>query len=189
MVGIVLVSHSRELSAAVKALAEQQIQGRARLAAVGGSDNPHQPYGTDPIAIAEAIQSVFTEDGVLVLMDLGSAVISGRVALDLLEPAQAARVHLSVGPFVEGALAAAVQASIGMDLAAVAREAEEAMQAKRSVLLHEEEPPRPWRLPLRRPARKTAPAPTSSSSTRRASTSDRLPASSRRQPASAPGSR
>ena len=143
MVGIVLVSHSRELSAAVKALAEQQIQGRARLAAVGGSDNPHQPYGTDPVAIAEAIQSVFTEEGVLVLMDLGSAVISGRVALDLLEPAQATRVHLSVGPFVEGALAAAVQASIGMDLAAVAREAEEAMQAKRSVLLHEVEEPAP----------------------------------------------
>jgi phosphocarrier protein FPr len=141
MVGIVLVSHSRELSAAVKALAEQQIQARARLAAVGGSDNPHQPYGTDPVAIAEAIQSVFAEDGVLVLMDLGSAVISGRVALDLLEPEQAARVHLSVGPFVEGALAAAVQASIGMDLAAVAREAEEAMQAKRAVLLHEEEEP------------------------------------------------
>jgi multiphosphoryl transfer protein len=138
MVGIVLVSHSKELSEAVKALADQQIDGRATIVAVGGSDNPFQPFGTDPVAIADAIREVDSEDGVLVLMDLGSAVISGRVALDLLEPERSRRVHLSVGPFIEGAMAAAVQASIGMDLAAVAREAEEAMHAKRAVLLQEE---------------------------------------------------
>ncbi len=138
MVGIVLVSHSKELSEAVKALADQQIHGRATIVAVGGSDNPFQPFGTDPVAIADAIREVDSADGVLVLMDLGSAVISGRVALDLLEPERVPRVHLSVGPFVEGAMAAAVQASIGMDLAAVAREAEEAMHTKRAVLLQEE---------------------------------------------------
>ena len=134
MVSIVLVSHSIELSTAVKLLADQQIQGRAQIVAVGGSDNPHQPFGTDPVAIAEAIHSVCSEDGVLVLMDLGSAVISGQVALDLLPPEERARVHLSVGPFVEGAMAAAVQASIGMGLDAVAREAAEARRAKDAVL-------------------------------------------------------
>ena len=134
MVSIVLVSHSLELSVAVKALADQQIHGRARIVAVGGSDNPHQPFGTDPIAIAEAIQTVYSEDGVLVLMDLGSAVISGQVALDLLPPSQRAGVHLSSAPFVEGAMAAAVQASIGMNLIAVAHEAQEAMLAKAAVL-------------------------------------------------------
>lgn len=134
MVSIVLVSHSIELSNAVKALADQQIQGRVQIVAVGGSDNPHQPFGTDPIAIAEAIHAVCSEDGVLVLMDLGSAVISGQVALDLLPAEERARVHLSVGPFVEGAMAAAVQASIGMDLDAVAREAAEARRAKDAVL-------------------------------------------------------
>lgn len=141
MVSIVLVSHSRELSEAAKALAEQQVQGRVKLAAVGGSENPFQPFGTDPVAIAEAIQAVYSDDGVLVLMDLGSALISGKVALDLLEPELVAHVHLCAGPFVEGALAACVQASIGMNLLAVTREAEEAMQAKRAVLLHEELPP------------------------------------------------
>jgi phosphocarrier protein FPr len=138
MVGIVLVSHSKELSEAVRALADQQIRGRATIMAVGGSDNPFQPFGTDPVAIADAIREVDSGDGVLVLMDLGSAVISGRVALDLLEPERTRHVHLSVGPFVEGAMAAAVQASIGMDLPAVAHEAEAAMQAKRAVLLQEE---------------------------------------------------
>ena len=135
MVSIVLVSHSIELSIAVKSLADQQIQGRATIVAVGGSDNPHQPFGTDPIAIAEAIHAVCSEEGVLVLMDLGSAVISGQVALDLLPPEERARVRLSVGPFVEGAMAAAVQASIGMSLDAVAREAAEARRAK-DVVLH-----------------------------------------------------
>ena len=134
MVSIVLVSHSLELSNAVKALADQQIQGRVRIVAVGGSDNPHQPFGTDPIAIAEAIHSVYSEDGVLVLMDLGSAVISGQVALDLLPAEERAQVRLSIGPFVEGAMAAAVQASIGMELDAVAREAAEARRAKDAVL-------------------------------------------------------
>ncbi len=140
MVSIVLVSHSLELSTAVKALAEQQVQGRAVIAAVGGSENPYHPFGTDPVAIAEAIESVYSEDGVLVLMDLGSAVIGGQVALDLLPPEMHARVRICSGPFVEGAMAAAVQASIGMELEAVAREAEEAMQAKIAVLRPEEAP-------------------------------------------------
>ena len=138
MVGIVLVSHSKELSEAVKALADQQIRGRVTIAAVGGSDNPFQPFGTDPVAIADAIREVEEGDGVLVLMDLGSAVISGRVALDLLEPELVERVRLSVGPFIEGAMAATVQASIGADLQAVAQEAEDAMGAKRAVLVQEE---------------------------------------------------
>lgn len=134
MVSIVLVSHSIELSTAVKALAEQQVQGRAVIAAVGGSENPFQPFGTDPVAVAEAIDTVYSDDGVLVLMDLGSAVLSGQVALDLLQPERRARVRICSGPFVEGAMAAAVQASIGMELDAVAREAEEAMQAKIAML-------------------------------------------------------
>ena len=112
-----------DASVRIPHIAEQQVQGRVQIAAVGGSENPFQPFGTDPVAIAEAIQSVYSEDGVLVLMDLGSALISGKVALDLLEPSMVTRVHLCAGPFVEGALAASVQASIGMELAAVAREA------------------------------------------------------------------
>jgi dihydroxyacetone kinase phosphotransfer subunit len=160
MVSIVLVSHSIELSTAVKLLADQQIQGRAQIVAVGGSDNPHQPFGTDPIAIAEAIHAVCGEDGVLVLMDLGSAVISGQVALDLLPPEERARVHLSVGPFVEGAMAAAVQASIGMSLDAVAREAAEARRAKDAVLHAYEGDAAPPALPHIAPTRRcTPPAP------------------------------
>jgi PTS hybrid protein len=57
--------------------------------------------------------------GVVVMTDLGSAVLSASTALELLDPAQAARVRLSRGPVVEGAIVAAIQASIGDDLGAV----------------------------------------------------------------------
>ncbi len=134
MVGLVLVSHSAELAAAVKALAEQQTQGRAAIAAVGGTGFPDQPFGTDAMAILAAIQSVYSNDGVLVLMDLGSALMSAETALEFMEPDQAARVRLSPAPFIEGAMAAAVQASIGMDLDAAAAEALGALRPKQESL-------------------------------------------------------
>ena len=129
-VGIVLVSHSAELAQAVKALAEQQTQGKARIAAVGGTGDPEHPFGTDAVAIMEAIESLYSADGVLVLMDLGSALLSAETALELLGPGEQAHVRLSQAPFVEGAMAAAVQASIGADLEAVAREAAAALRPK-----------------------------------------------------------
>jgi len=130
MVGIVLVSHSAELAASVKALAEQQTQGKSRITAVGGTGDPEHPFGTDAMAILEAIQSVYSDEGVLVLMDLGSALMSTETAIEFMEPEQAVHIQMSQAPFVEGAMAAAVQASIGMDLAAVAREAVEALGPK-----------------------------------------------------------
>jgi phosphoenolpyruvate-protein phosphotransferase/dihydroxyacetone kinase phosphotransfer subunit len=130
MIGIVLVSHSADLATAVKALAEQQTQGKSRIAAVGGTGDPEHPFGTDAMAILEAIQSVYSDEGVLVLMDLGSALMSTETAIEFMEPDQATHIQMSQAPFVEGAMAAAVQASIGMDLAAVAREAAEALGPK-----------------------------------------------------------
>ncbi len=134
MVGIVLVSHSAELAAAVKALADQQTQGRAAVAAVGGTGDPAQPFGTDAVAIMEAIQSVYSDDGVLVLMDLGSALMSTEMAIEFLDDAQRPNVRMSQAPFVEGAMAATVQASIGRDLAAVAAEAVDALGPKQQSL-------------------------------------------------------
>ena len=134
MVGIVLVSHSAELAAAVKALAEQQTQGRAAIAAVGGTGDPEHPFGTDAMAILDAIASVYHDDGVLVLMDLGSALMSAEMALEFMDPDEAARVRLSAAPFIEGAMAASVQASIGASLDAVAAEALDALGPKRESL-------------------------------------------------------
>ena len=73
-------------------------------------------------------------------MDLGSALLSAETALDFLDPEVKKRVRLSPGPVIEGTLSAAVQASLGADLEAVAREAENALQMKRSQLGYEAAP-------------------------------------------------
>jgi phosphoenolpyruvate-protein phosphotransferase/dihydroxyacetone kinase phosphotransfer subunit len=131
MVGIVLVSHSVKLAEAVKELAEQMGQSKAPIALAGGVDAPDNPFGTDAMKVMEAIESVYSEDGVLVLMDLGSAVLSAQMALDeLLPPEYKERVMLTDAPFVEGAVVAVVQASIGSSLAEVAAEARQGQLPK-----------------------------------------------------------
>lgn len=134
MVGIVVVTHSAVLGQGVKELAEQMTQGRVPLAVAGGIDDPEHPIGTDPVRVMAAIEEVQQGDGVLVLMDLGSALMSAETALDLLPPEVAAQVRLCAAPLVEGVMAAAVQASIGADLDTVAREAESALAAKAELL-------------------------------------------------------
>jgi phosphocarrier protein FPr len=80
--------------------------------------------------VSAAVEEADSPDGVLVLMDLGSAVLSADMAKEFLEPAVAERVRMSAAPFVEGLLAAVVTASTGATLDAVAREADAALTPK-----------------------------------------------------------
>jgi dihydroxyacetone kinase phosphotransfer subunit len=130
MVGIVVVSHSAILAQGVRELAEQMVQGQAPLAVAGGIDDPEQPIGTDPMRVLAAIESVYSDDGVVVLMDLGSALLSAEMALEFLPEAQQANVKLCAAPLVEGTMAAAVQAMVGGTLAQVLAEAEGALAVK-----------------------------------------------------------
>ncbi|MFV0423198.1 phosphoenolpyruvate--protein phosphotransferase [Oleidesulfovibrio sp.] len=134
MVGIVIVSHSAVLAEGVRELADQMTQGKVRIAVAGGLDDAEHPIGTDPMRVMTAIEEVQQGDGVLVLMDLGSALVSAETAIDLLPPEMTENVRLSAAPLVEGGLAAAVQASIGASLDAVAAEAEAALVAKAAQL-------------------------------------------------------
>lgn len=124
MVGMVLVSHSRRLAEGLKELLDQLAQGRVRVEAAGGTED--DSLGTDAVRIQAAVEAADQGNGVLVLMDLGSAVLSARTALELLPPDLAARTVLGEGPLVEGAVAAAVEASAGSSLEEVRRVAEEA---------------------------------------------------------------
>lgn len=117
MVGIVIVAHSAKLAEGVKDLADQMGQGRVLIAAAGGLDDT--TIGTNMERILAAIEAVNQPDGVLVLMDLGSAVMSTEMAVEMLLPEQQSKVLLSAAPLVEGAIAAAVEASIGSPLAQV----------------------------------------------------------------------
>lgn len=134
MVNLVVVSHSALLAQGVAELAQQMTQGGCQLAVAAGVDDPDHPIGTDAIKVMEAIESVYTPSGVLVLMDLGSALLSAETALDLLDPSIAHLVQLCAAPLVEGTLAAVVAASSGASLAEVKAEAMGALAAKAAQL-------------------------------------------------------
>jgi multiphosphoryl transfer protein len=129
MVGIVIVSHSATLASGVRELAAEMAGPEVRLELAGGLDEPGS-LGTDAVRVAEAIARADSGDGVLVLMDLGSAVLSAETALDLLTPEQRGRVLLCEAPLVEGAVAAAVAARLEAPLADVATEARGGLQGK-----------------------------------------------------------
>lgn len=135
MVGLVVVSHSRALARAVVALAEQMVVGRSvRFAVAAGLDESvagGERFGTDAAAVVEAITAADDGDGVVVLTDLGSAVLSADLALELLPDDQRQRVILCDGPLVEGLVVAAVTAAGGADRDGVAAAASDALRAKR----------------------------------------------------------
>jgi dihydroxyacetone kinase phosphotransfer subunit len=120
-VGIVVVSHSGRVADSVVEmvanLAYLDPDGPALLPAGGLDDGS---IGTDAVRIANAIGEADRGSGVVVVADLGSAVISAFTAIEeLLEPDAAARVRVSGGPLVEGAFIGTVQAAAGDDLDAV----------------------------------------------------------------------
>lgn len=121
-VGLVIVAHSAQLAAGVVELAGQMTQGKTPIAAAGGALD--DVLGTSADKILAAIQSVDGPDGVLVMLDLGSAILSAEMALEMLSDEQRQRVRLTYAPLVEGAVAAALEASLGRSLAQVRRVAE-----------------------------------------------------------------
>ncbi len=134
MVGLVIVSHSAQLAEGVQALARQMTQGRVPLAVAGGIDDADNPIGTDAMKVLAAIDAVYSDDGVVVLMDLGSALLSAETALEFLPDERRGHVFLSQAPLVEGAMAAAVQAMVGAPVAQVLAEAAGALAVKREQL-------------------------------------------------------
>jgi phosphoenolpyruvate-protein phosphotransferase/dihydroxyacetone kinase phosphotransfer subunit len=133
MIGIVVVSHSRSLARAAVELAGQMVHGRGpTVALAAGLDET--TLGTDAVQVKEAIESVDGPDGVVVLLDLGSAVLSAELALDLLDSTTRNRVVLSPAPLVEGLVAAVVTASGGGTVTDVAAEAAAALAGKQAHL-------------------------------------------------------
>ena len=130
VIGLVLVSHSARLAEGVAELAAQMGGDDLRIGVAGGLDQPGRPLGTDATLVRRAINEVWSEDGVLVLMDLGSAVLSAEMALDLLPEERRGQVLLTAAPLVEGAVAAAVAAGLGEPLEKVAEEARGGLAAK-----------------------------------------------------------
>jgi phosphoenolpyruvate---glycerone phosphotransferase subunit DhaM len=128
MVGIVVVSHSPELAHAAVNLALQMVHGSAPRIEIAAGTSDHR-LGTDAVLVADAVVAADDGKGVVVIMDLGSAVLSAELAIELL-PEPRIPTRLVPAAFVEGIFAAMVSAAGGADLDAVAGEAEAALAAK-----------------------------------------------------------
>jgi multiphosphoryl transfer protein len=140
VVGIVIVSHSAALAESVVELAREMGGPEVAVEPAGGVEAPEPALGTDAMRVLAAIERADSGDGVLVLMDLGSAVLSAEMALDLLPPDLRERVALSGAPLVEGAVAAAVTARAGAPLEQVAEEARGGLAPKTAHLAVETAP-------------------------------------------------
>ena len=127
-VGIVLVSHSAALAQGAAELAAQISGGTVTIIPAGGTDDGG--LGTSSAKVERAVKLADGGAGVLILPDLGSAVLTVRVLLsepgDLPTP-----VELADAPFVEGVVAATVAAAGGADIMAVRAAAEEARDARK----------------------------------------------------------
>lgn len=122
-VGLVFVSHSEKLAAGVVELAAQMAQGVSLIAA-GGTDEGG--VGTSFEKVSAAIAEADSGEGVVILGDLGSAILTAETAIDFLEEEQRDRIRIADAPLVEGAVAAAVAAGTGAELLAVLAAAESA---------------------------------------------------------------
>lgn len=110
MVGIVIVSHSHSLAQSVLEYTKIMADG-AKVAAAGGTDDGG--FGTSFDKIYQAVDSVYSEDGVLILMDMGSAVMTAEMVI---EAYGSERIFMADCPLVEGAVVATIDALSGKSL-------------------------------------------------------------------------
>ena len=123
VVGIVIVSHSRDIASGTAALTAQMAGPEVRIEAAGGA--PDGGLGTDGSLVSAAIAAADQGDGAIVLGDLGSAILTARAVLEESVDGNGS-IRLVDAPLVEGAIAAAVMSSAGRPLDEVAAAAEEA---------------------------------------------------------------
>lgn len=131
MVGLVVVSHSHLVAIGLQEMAVQISQSRVKIEAAGGVDE--QTIGTNAGRIYRAIKSVYSPDGVLILFDIGSALFSTQMAIEMFPLEQQTRIKVSNAHLVEGTMAAAIEAALARSLEEV-NAAAEAVKEKQKIL-------------------------------------------------------
>ncbi len=125
MVGIVIISHSQKLAEGVVELATMMAD-KVPVVAAGGLEDGS--LGTSYDKIQAAIESVYSDDGVAVLADIGSSVMTAEIVL---EDMNRSNVILVDCPLVEGAILAAVESQGGRELEDLIEHVEAARGAKK----------------------------------------------------------
>ncbi|MEQ8347912.1 MAG: dihydroxyacetone kinase phosphoryl donor subunit DhaM [Sneathiellaceae bacterium] len=125
-VSIVIVSHSADVARGAADMVREMVGDEVAVAWCGG--NPEGGLGTDVGRIMAAIDSVYSEKGVAILVDLGGAETNSEMAVEMMPAERQAHLAVCNAPIVEGAVMAATEAAGGSDLATVRATAEEAGQ-------------------------------------------------------------
>lgn len=128
MVGLVIVSHSWKIAEGIKDLTDQIASAHKGIICAGGLED--KEIGTDAVRISEAIKAANDGDGVVLLADLGSGIMSAETAIELLED-ENIDARLADAPVVEGSIAAAVTAVCGSKIEDVIAAAEQTRTVKK----------------------------------------------------------
>lgn len=125
MVGFVVVSHSGKLAEGVVDLAGMMAKD-VPVAAAGGMEDGS--FGTSFNKIQQAVERVYSEDGVIVLMDMGSAVMTAEMVVEAME---SKNIRMADCPLVEGAVTGTVDASVGMPIEEILLDLEKVSSQKK----------------------------------------------------------
>lgn len=105
MIGFVIVSHSKKLADEVINLCNEM--KKYDFPVINGSGTEGDFLGSDPMIIKSAIESVYSEDGVIILGDIGSSILNSEMAIEFLDDNfNKEKVKIVDAPLVEGTLAA-----------------------------------------------------------------------------------
>ena len=125
MVGIVIVSHSEKLAEGVVEVSRMMAENVPIVAAGGMEDGT---LGTSYDKIKSAVESLYSDDGVVILADMGSAVMTAEIVL---EDIKLDNVKILNCPLVEGAILAAMESIGGRTLEDLAERVETAHPSKK----------------------------------------------------------
>ncbi len=122
MISIVVVSHSQKAAEGAVEIAQEMNMGGVRILAAGGVGDGS--IGTNPTLIQAALEEVADSDAILLFADLGSAILSAEMAVEMLDPDVARKVRIVDAPVVEGTVVAAIQAGLSDDVNEIVETAE-----------------------------------------------------------------
>ena len=129
MIGLVIVSHSNKISEGVVDLCYEMAGEDLKIISAGGTSDGR--IGTDPLLIKESIEKTYDGDGVVILADIGSSIMSSELAIEMLEEEIKEKTIILDAPIVEGSIAVSVQASISNDMEEIKKAAEEARNTRK----------------------------------------------------------
>lgn len=113
MVSLLIVSHSESLAKGIKELAKE-MSGDVEIEAVGGTEDGR--LGNDYNKIYEALDKIYTDDGVLILFDLGSSYLTAEMVKETFEIEGRDKIRIVDSAMVEGAVISSIEMSLGRSL-------------------------------------------------------------------------